>query len=83
MERLHTRAAQQKETILKLKEENADVQRLRVSIHPYLNMLKHVNLATCSLYCKLLYCSLILGKKIPIIIHSFTCRLRIANWRRE
>lgn len=33
MERLHTRATQQKETILKLKEESADVQKLRVSIH--------------------------------------------------
>ncbi len=31
MERLHTIATQQKETIMKLKEENADVQRLKVS----------------------------------------------------
>ncbi len=31
MERLHTIATQQKETIMKLKEENADVQKLKVS----------------------------------------------------
>ncbi len=31
MERLHTIATQQKETIMKLKEENADAQKLKVS----------------------------------------------------
>ncbi len=36
IERLHTIATQQKDTIMKLKEENADAQKLKVIVHVYM-----------------------------------------------